>query len=352
MPLAHLRPPRIPALPLLAALVAFGAATGCSPDDGDNSADAGNPDSVKRWETVHQGLDGAILSIWGSDTGEVWLSGADRAGKGPTLMRRPAGGDWETLEPGGTGILWWVFSRKADEFWTVGDQGRVTRLDMASGKFVNLPSPTTATIYGIWGAPEGPMWAVGGFVVPKDGEGVLLKIEGDVVTQVTDLPEGIDPKAAFFKVWGSAADDVWVIGEKGTVLHYDGKSWSFKTLPNKPRLVTLHGGSKDDMVVVGGIIQASIYEKLEGGPWIDNSPEGVPSLSGVFVRPDGKAAAAGDGAMVVERRKGAWVELPLPDVDSTWHATWIDKQGGIWVGGGNLGTLQTMNDGTVLRYKP
>ena len=208
-------------------------------------------ESPASWKVIKQGLDGALLSIFIDAGGEVWLAGAHRKDKGPTLMHRGADGAWQTLEPGGKGDLWWVFSRKAGAVWAVGGGGRVLRHDSTTGAFVELATETTATLYGIWGAAEGPLWAVGGFVFDAQEPGVLLRISGEKVESVP-LPPEVKPNESLFKVWGSAADDVWVIGDKGSTLHFDGSAWTYNKLEGGPRLVTVHGGSKDDVVVVGG----------------------------------------------------------------------------------------------------
>ncbi len=341
---AAVRPllPRSYAAALIALVLALAPA--CS-----SNGDAPTDDDKRSWSVELEHLEGALLSVFIDDGGEVWVAGADRNDKGPTLMHRGADKSWKTLEPGGKDGLWWVFSRKAGEIWAVGDKGRVTRHDVAAGTFVDLPSPTTATLYGIWGAADGPLWAVGGFVFDSSKDPVLLKIDGDKVESMK-LPSEIKPSEALFKVWGSAANDVWVIGDKGTVLHWDGKALTYSAIEGKPRLVTVHGGGKSDVVVVGGAMNAQLFERKGNGKWVDKAPEGLQSLNGVYVRSDGTAAAAGMGGVVLERKGGTWTELPLPDSDADWHGVWLDGDGDIWAVGGNLGSITAMDDGAVLRY--
>ena len=312
-------------------------------------SDPVEPEPTASWKVVQQGLDGALLSIFIDAAGDVWLAGADRDGKGPTLLHRGGDGAWKTLEPGGSGDLWWVFSRKAGEVWSVGGNGRVLQHDVAAGTFVDLASATTATLYGIWGAADGPLWAVGGFVFDSQKPGVLLRIDGAKITSVP-LPAEVKPNESLFKVWGSAADDVWVIGDKGSTLHFDGSAWTYSKLEGGPRLVTVHGGGKDDLVIVGGAMNGQIFERKADAKWTPVVLEGMSALNGVYVRPDGSASAAGMGGVVLKRSGGTWGDLPLPDTDADWHATWMEADGSIWVAGGNLGSITAMDDGAVLRY--
>ena len=68
------------------------------------------------WEVVHRDLAGALLSVWGSSSTDVWAVGADALdGSGPTVgshgecvsrpVSRPRLRDG-TLDPGGRERLW------------------------------------------------------------------------------------------------------------------------------------------------------------------------------------------------------------------------------------------------------
>src|SRR5262249_51217841 len=95
------------------------------------------------------------------------------------------------------------------------------------------------------------------------------------------LPQGNLLKAA----WAASPTDLWVVGEVGTLLHYDGTSWS-----SAPRLTTeaLNGvwGSAPGDVWAVGDDEALLH--FDGAKW---------SMVGVAAAPlDGGASAEG-GAM-------------------------------------------------------
>ena len=52
-------------------------------------------------------------------------------------------------------------------------------------------------------------------------------------------------------VWGSSATDVYAVGEKGTLIHYDGKSWSAVNAGTTDQLVDIWGFGPEDIFVVG-----------------------------------------------------------------------------------------------------
>ena len=329
--------------------------TGC----GEDPAEDAPPADSRTWQVVQQSLPGALLSIWMSDADDVWIAGANPGDGGGPMVINVKQGQAFRLNAGVEGDLWWVFARDAQSVWFVGEAGLILRYDRAADTFTQLPSPTEATLFGAWGAATGPLFAVGGFIAPGDDRpGVVVRIDGDSAQVVADIPASPIPKEAWFKVWGSAANDIWVIGDWGSVMHYDGAAWTLDALADSPRLVTLHGDG-DDVVIVGGGQSAAIFERGADRWDAATAPERAPALNGVFVTGGGHAVGCGRSAAVVERQDGAWIRLPTPDAPPgttpgqiDWHAAWIDGAGDIWVVGGDLLSPETMNQGAVMRYGP
>jgi hypothetical protein len=76
-----------------------------------------------------------------------------------------------------------------------------------------IPTGTTASVIGIWGASPDEVFAVG-------GEGVFLRYDGEewLATSIEGTPHLVS-------LWGSAADDVFATGDGGLILHWDGGRW-------------------------------------------------------------------------------------------------------------------------------
>jgi hypothetical protein len=222
------------------------------------------------------------------------------------------------------------------------------------GTLLQIDTGVQATLYGIWAPSPHELWAVGG--VPEDPNqgGVILWVVGGQVVEVKDLPPELPKQADFFKVWGHSAHDVWVAGELGTLLHWDGRAWQLvglDALAGKPRIVTVHGSGPEDVVAVGGASQAVVLEGGASRPWtLARLPGAYPGLNGVFVAQGGRAVAAGFLGAVLERRPGeGWSEVPWPPYQAHWHATLIDAAGAIWVAGGDL-LDPALPSGLVARY--
>ena len=70
------------------------------------------------------------------------------------------------------------------------------------------------------------------------------------------VPTPLDILHTFTAIWGSGPNDVWAVGEHGTLLHYDGKSWRLSSgafPPGKrPHLYSVWGSGPSDVWAVGG----------------------------------------------------------------------------------------------------
>lgn len=327
---------------------------GSEPAGGDvGDADGDSESRASGWETAISGLGGALLGVWGRVPGELWAVGVDaRDGTGPIVIRGTADGGWARLDtrpvdPDG-GHLWWAFGADTSATWIVGERGRVFRV--VGDEVERVESGTDATLYGIWGASEDALWAVGGYVPPRSGRPTIVRLTKAGGT-IVPLPDGLAASGTFFKVWGAADGDVWVVGDKGMVLRFDGTAWRRVAMDGEPRLVTIHGRSAGDLVAVGGSSHGLIFEG-DGSVLAAAALEGAAPLNGVFVEPSGAAWAVGMLGEVRARAGAgsAWeaVRAEIPRRD--WHAVWVDARGDVWMAGGDL--LSRLDQGTLVRRGP
>lgn len=96
----------------------------------------------------------------------------------------------------------------------VGFAGRVCSVD--NWCFWN-PLPQGNQLRGIWGAAPDDIWAVG------DG-GTILHYDG--ATWSAPVPIGAATKNDLYTIYGTSAKDIWAAGANGTLIHYDGQNWS------------------------------------------------------------------------------------------------------------------------------
>jgi hypothetical protein len=153
-----------------------------------------------------------------------------------------------------------------------------------------------------------------------------------------------------YKVWGTAADDVWAVGQGGTLLHFDGSGWESVEAGTPSTLLAVHGPAP--VVAVGGGASAVVVERGEGGAWAAATVTGVASgsgsqypgpvsvLNGVHAPPSGEAIAVGLSGAVVRRGATGWTGVPgVPAAVRDLHAVWMDDDGNAVTVGGKLSTL-------------
>lgn len=314
----------------------------CAPTLDEPSDDV---DTDAGWALLAEELDGALLSITGTSAEDVWAVGA-MAGDGPQVLHLDASG-WTRIPTGTTGDLWWGW-RPADgpttgSFWAVGEGGQVLRREGSTWDVTSVEAGIT--LFGVWGAAEDDVWAVGGDVAGPLGARAF-HFDGEAWTSVT-LPEAAAGERALFKVWGSGSDDVWICGSGGTLLHHDGSTLSAVPSPTTRDLFTVHGLGPADVWAVGGIGSATVVHG-GGAAWVEEPVDFAPDFNGVYAR--------GADVVAVGRVGSVWQRAS----DATWtadargrstfqdlHATWLDPDGGLWAVGGQI-TSKPLDRGVIV----
>lgn len=319
----------------LRSLVAW-TTLGCGGGNESGGADAvpTQDASVHSWEIVHQDLRPALMSVWGSSASDVWAVGGDPDGTGPAVLHWDGAG-WTRLSTAGagadTGDLWWVFGFAGGPVYMGGSSGRILRWQ--DGAFTRLTTPTTDSVFGIWGSSPTDVWAVGGAEGGASG-GFAWKLDGDAFVPAAGFPAGVAERGACWKVSGSGPDDVWIVGTDGLAIRWNGLAFDELDLDTGESLftVTQAGGQ---FAAAGGFGTGLLLE-LEDGAWTNVAPSGIPGLIGVARSADGGGLAVGTFGTVLERRGGAWREIDGPATEEALHAVWIDPDGGAWIVGGQV----------------
>lgn len=284
----------------LAPILAVLAATGCpgANGDADTETDAGSATTgggYGAWLTsLELGEDqGALLSVWGSASGDVWAVGGQVASVGDAgvgVALHSDGDSWTPVTlPEGTPLLNWVHGA-GDETWMVGNAGAMLRRDGQS--WVSVASPTEVALWGVFVVAPGDAWAVGGDAFDFEGTGVILRWDGSVWTDVP-MPQLDRSSVALFKVWAAASDDVWAVGDAGVILHYDGTAWTQVPSGTSSDLISLWGTGPDDIVAVGGRSIATVA-RWDGATWTATEIPEIPGLNGVWIDRDGVGSLVGN----------------------------------------------------------
>jgi hypothetical protein len=225
--------------------------------------------------------------------------------------------------------LWWVLALAPGDVWLVGEAGTILRWD--GHALTPSASGTTRTLYGIWGTGDDDLWAVGG---RPDIDGVILHKDA---TGWHTLPSPT-ASGAYFKVWGAAADDVFVCGQGGTVVHWDGANFTPQPTGASMRdtLFTIAGRAPNDVYAVGGLGTAVAlhYDGAHWAPLGDALLAQTGALAGVAVDSDGTVVMVGANGTVLRGRPGALYDESRAAVSDDLHAAAI-LGGEVFAVGGN-----------------
>jgi uncharacterized repeat protein (TIGR01451 family) len=203
-------------------------------------------------------------------------------------------------------------------------------------------SGTPERLYGVWGSSGSDVFAVGDY-------GTILHYDGETWSAM-DSGTTRDLSG----VWGSRGDDVFAVGANGTVLHYDGATWSAMDSGNTSDLWGIWGSSGANVFAVGG----STILHYNGLAWSAMSSGTIGWLRGVWGSSASNVFAVGS-MEYCEAEPGEWVCWYGAGILHYDGASWDDGWGcdtrqegpleSVWGSGG--GDVFAVGDyGTILHY--
>jgi hypothetical protein len=321
-------------------------AAGC-PDPNDDGS-GGKPG----WQVVFDdgGLDRAVLSIWGTNSKSVFAVGGPLGNTGfETLALHYDGSAWHDLHPGGAETFWWVNGTSATDVWMVGESGRIAHYDGVS--FVDHPSGTTSTLWGVLALSPTDVWAVGGTPEGTIDQEDDIVLHWDGATWSHETLPGTPLHRALFKVWGTADDNLFVVGEAGVIWHRTAAGWVDESDASLAggTLFTVHGCSATEVYAVGG---ANLL-RFDGSMWTKVDASLTNGANGVSCSSPGVLAVVGFGGLKQRFDAGMWTNDFALAPHGDLHAVWADGEGSYWAVGGDFiskATPNTARNGTIARY--
>jgi hypothetical protein len=303
-----------------------------------------DPEPVEDWTLVAEDAGAAYMSVSGTADDNVWAVGADK-GSGGTILHWD-GATWTSVTNTDLHDLWWVMAFE-EEVVVAGSGGTIMRGGLDGFVREETPGLGAQTIFGLWGPSPDDLWAVGGFA---GRGGFIWRNTGEGWNEVPlpdDLPLSASGEApGFFKIWGRSADDIWVVGSNGTVLHWDGAAFSVVPTGTTELLFTVHGDGTQVAVVGPNTVLIGDEAGLT-----NVAPEGAGILQGVCFEPDGSILASGQsGTLWLRSPEGEWTQQVNTTGRSpeSLHAVWTSPTGARWsVGGGVLSA--SLNAGVIVR---
>ena len=170
-------------------------------------------------------------------------------------------------------------------------RGRIYRATSVNSIGVEWGGGDGTALMGAWGTSyDGTGFAVGlqWRILHNDGTGW--------VEQHSSTAPG-----SFQSVWGSAVNDVFAVGEGGTIWHYDGFSWTGQTSGITNNLNEVFGSASDDVYAVGN---GSTVLHYDGFGWKPVDVGVSSDFHGLWVSADGRTVfIVGNGGLILAGRK-------------------------------------------------
>ena len=327
------RPRSLGAAALCAALLLTAVGGGCSGD------------CKPTWSVEVGPLTPVLLSVWGRTASDVWAVGgspADKATPAAAAVMHYDGHAWSNVDAPFPAVLWWVFGFADNDVWMAGEFGTVLHWDGSALTRVKSgveSSTHNLRLYGVWGAGPSDLYVVGG---DPDNSPTVLHWDGAALSPAGGTP---NPGGAWFKVWGSAHDDVYLVGQYGALAHFDGASWTsvdLGPLGIRPQdsLFTASGSGKNDVYVVGGPFSGAKALHYDGKAWaavagLDLSAT-TGQLTGVHENAGGDVAMTGIGGLKFVGRAGSFRDDSAAPPSADLHAVWFETVDDVFAVGGNF----------------
>lgn len=207
----------------------------------------------------------------------------------------------------------------------------------------HVPEARWRSLYDVWGTSSSNVWAVGdkGELMRWDGAAwSLFRYDG---TSVAPQPLGsYDVPAASYTlrgVWGSAASNVYAVGDSGVVLRYDGTAWTRMATGTTAQLNRVWGTSSTNVYAATSTGRLLRYN---GSAWsFVPGVQGPGALWSVWGSGSTNVYAVGDGGIVFRYNGTSWQRIRLP-TRNVLYAVWGTGSGNVYVGGG-AGALYRYN---------
>jgi hypothetical protein len=249
-------------------------------------------------------------AVWGDAPNDVYAAGGHNDRSAGALFHYDGTGWSEisgppvTPDAGDSLVLWQsVWGLSPSDVYAVGaDYGPgwkplVAHFDGSRWSLATLPTETLREPLDIWGTSPQNLYVAGVVHDPVDtsmahDHGLILHFDGSAWSETVDSESGVHLKA----VWGTAPDNVYMVGDPGAIVRWDGTRWA-----HGPQLVTtaLHevwGTSPDNVYAVAA--RGDILH-FDGATWSQMASPTKRDLFGLWGLPSGEAWAVGVSGVIV-----------------------------------------------------
>jgi cysteine-rich repeat protein len=197
--------------------------------------------------------------------------------------------------------------------------------------FEAMPLSVGAFLIWTWGSAADDIYAVG-------DAGASVHYDG---ASWSELELGVELRSntSLNGIWGSAANDVFIVGDFGTVIHYDGQRWSLMDTGSDESLKTVWGTGSDDVFAAGS---AGTILHYDGERWSAHD-SGVSSVLWSISGTQNDLYVAGEERTLLHYDGERWNALSPPVAeDFAFYGVWA-RDGEVFAAG-DAGTILRRDD--------
>ncbi len=318
---------------------------GCGPSSDDEENNGNNEPQVSWQPAFDASEEGWLMSVAAAASDDVYMVGGTPQ-RGHIVHFD--GEQWQPQQvPESVELLNWVHVFDDGTPIVAGNGGVILRPDDSAGDGWRAEqTPTDQDLWGVWGASQDDIWAVGGDG-RTEGAATVVRFQDGEWHEV-ELPELERPNVrAFFKIWGTDADNFYIVGQRGAVLRFDGEELEELHVGTSDDLISLWGTGPDNIVMVGGRSNGVVVH-FDGADWTAHPQAPIVGLNGVWLGESGEAYVAGNSGVVGTLDLDSFeVTVEQADTPLTIHAV-FGVDGRVFAAGGSLASPQPPYRGVAL----
>lgn len=206
-------------------------------------------------------------------------------------------------------------------------------------------APSTGFLSSVWGSSADDVFVVGGAA-----EGEIHHYDGSSWKSM-EVPQDT---GLLVWVFGFGPSQVYAVGVDGAFIEYDGSTWAAKDPGTTEDLWGIWGRSPSDLWIVGGSIGAGepVLIHYDGDTFSDvgvdpeENPAGARALFKVWGI-GSKTFAVGQNGLILELSGEAWVSVPAGvEADEDFVSLWGTSESNIVVVGGRSNSQIARYDGS------
>jgi hypothetical protein len=168
------------------------------------------------------------------------------------------------------------------------------------------PLPQGNDLNAVWGSGSNDVFAVGDY-------GTILHYDGTKWTIISSgTTEGL------YAIWGSGSNDIFAVGSRGKVLHYNGSAWTTMTSGiNYNRLYGVWGSGPNDVFAVG---EYGTILHYNGTKWTIISSGTTEDLYGIWGSGPNDVFTVGGSGAILHYNGTTWSAVPMTSLP--WDTVW------------------------------